>query len=457
MSVRGTNDMAEQAPIKIKAEPTKELFVHVLTRDIPLYAAITELVDNAVDGAKRIAADKSKLTDFLVEISFDGDEFCISDNCGGIPLDVARDYAFRFGRAADAKGVPGSIGQFGVGMKRALFSFGRSYVVHSITKETWFKLTVDLDLWMSHHEWDFDLTEYGKTTADMKIGTQIVVSKLNQDAARQFVLPSFKNRVENEIKQKHRFFISNGLVVKVGGVTIPKEEWQLFEDAGFKPEFRQKTYNGAGKVPVTARIYAGVSRSSPSDAGWNVICNGRLVLNAEKTEKTGWGWESGDVESETSDSPGGIPRYHNQFARFRGYVLFDSDDASRLPWNTTKTDIDPDDPIWLDTRDELAIAMRPVIDFLNIVDSEAQLPQSERSLTAALMSATTKSIGEVRTEQKFSFPTGLRKPGPKMTTIQFRKESDRVAALQDAMGTNSARETGDAAFEEAYGRHVEGK
>jgi len=43
--------MADEAlePIKIKVEPTKDLFVHVLTRDIPHYAAITELVDNSVD------------------------------------------------------------------------------------------------------------------------------------------------------------------------------------------------------------------------------------------------------------------------------------------------------------------------------------------------------------------------------------------------------------------------
>lgn len=441
--------------IKIKAAPTKELFVHVLTRDIPLYAAITELVDNAVDGAKRVASDKANLTDYSVEVSFDANEFKIADNCGGIPLDVAREYAFRFGRAVDAVGIAGSIGQFGVGMKRALFSFGRSYVVHSVTSEEWFKLTVDLGEWMATEEWDFNLTEYGQTTADMKVGTTITVAKLNPDAARQFAQPAFKTRVENEIKQKHRYFISKGLVVKVGGVTIPKDEWQLFEDSAFRSEFREKSYNGSGRALVTARIHAGVARSSPSDAGWYVVCNGRLVLNADKTEKTGWGWEAASG-SEGADAPGGIPRYHNQFARFRGYVLFDSDDAGRLPWNTTKTDIDPDDPIWLDTRDELAIAMRPVIDFLNQVDGENELPVSERPLTSALMTATVKPIGEVRVQQKFTFPTGLRKPGPKMTTIQFRKEAERVVALQEAMGTSSARDTGDAAFEEAFERYFGG-
>ena len=33
-----------------------------------------------------------------IAVDFDGDSFCIRDNCGGIPLDVAQEYAFRFGR-----------------------------------------------------------------------------------------------------------------------------------------------------------------------------------------------------------------------------------------------------------------------------------------------------------------------------------------------------------------------
>jgi hypothetical protein len=36
---------------RIEASPTKELFIYMLTRDIPLIRAILDLVDNSVDGA----------------------------------------------------------------------------------------------------------------------------------------------------------------------------------------------------------------------------------------------------------------------------------------------------------------------------------------------------------------------------------------------------------------------
>lgn len=442
--------MPENEPMKVKVEPTKDLFVYILTRDISHQAAIVELLDNSVDGAKRVAEDASDLSDFWVEIDFNDQSFSICDNCGGIPLEVAQEYAFRFGRAEGMERVAGSIGQFGVGMKRALFSFGRKYIVESATEKDWFRLEVDLKKWMAEKDsWDFNLVDYGQNNGVKVIGTRIEVTDLIDDSASQFEQSRFRTRVENEIRQKHGFFIARGLAVRVCGSTIPSHQWQLIADNQFSPKYLEKTYNG-GEAPVKTRIYAGVGRSNPSDAGWYIICNGRLVLNADKSEKTGWIGRPTELDAIT-----GTPRYHNQFARFRGYVLFDSDDAGRLPWNTTKTDIDPDDAIWLDTRETMAGVMRPVIDFLNLVDSESDLPEGERPLTAALAAAKSKSIAEVTTEQRFNYPKSPRPPKPKEVSIQFRKDKDRVEALQEAMGTTSARDTGDAAFEDAYQRYVD--
>ena len=442
--------MAEQAPIKVKVEPTKELFVYILTRDIAHQAAIIELLDNSIDGAKRVAADASDLSGFRVEIEFDREKFEIRDNCGGIPLDVARDYAFRFGRADGMERVPGSIGQFGVGMKRALFSFGRKYVVESATDKDWFRLEIDLGEWIKNEDsWDFNLVDYDRSNdGTQNIGTRIAVTDLNDNVSDRFDLDHFRTRVRNEIQRKHGLFISRGLAVRVCGLTIPSHQWQLISDGRFSPEYCEKDYDDDASVKV--RIYAGVGRSNPSDAGWYVICNGRLVLGADKSEKTGWGWQAAEMDAST-----GTPRYHNQFARFRGYVLFDCDDAGRLPWNTTKTDIDPDNAIWLDVSGIMATVMRPVIDFLNLVDSERDLPESERSLTAALTAAQTKTIADVKNTQRFGFPSSPRPPRKRSINIQFSKEKERVDALQKAMGTGSARNTGDAAFEEAYRRYME--
>ena len=437
-------------PDTVKVEPTKELFVYILTRDIAHQAAIIELLDNSVDGASRVTEQSDDLSGFEVEIEFDSTKFSIRDNCGGIPLDVAREYAFRFGRAEGMERVSGSIGQFGVGMKRALFSFGRRYVVESATKADWFRLEVDLDQWMEDKDtWDFKLQAYGQNGGDRPVGTRIEVHDLFDEVATQFQLDLFRTRVQNDIRQKHGTFISRGLAVRVCSLTIPSRTWQLIADEQFSPGCVTKIYNGSS-AEVSARIYAGLNRSSPTDAGWYIMCNGRLILGPDRTEKTGWGWQPFEI-----DSASGTPRYHNQFARFRGYALFDCDDAGRLPWNTTKTDIDPDNSIWRDARDAMAQLMRPVIDFLNLVDSESEWSESERWLTDALATAGRKPIAELSEARKFRYPSVKRPLAPKMVSIQFRKEEERIDALRRAMGTRSARDTGDAAFEEAYKRYVD--
>ena len=67
----------------IKASPTKEFFIDMLTRDIPLNRAIIDLIDNSIDGAKGIRK-KENYNDLNVEIFVAADKFIIKDNCGGL-------------------------------------------------------------------------------------------------------------------------------------------------------------------------------------------------------------------------------------------------------------------------------------------------------------------------------------------------------------------------------------
>src|SRR5690349_6014940 len=90
--------MADQLP-KIDASPTKEFFVAVLVRDISLDDAIAELIDNSIDGVKKLAENED-YSAFYINIEFDKTSFSIDDNCGGIPVEIAQEYAFRFGRDA---------------------------------------------------------------------------------------------------------------------------------------------------------------------------------------------------------------------------------------------------------------------------------------------------------------------------------------------------------------------
>ncbi len=128
----------------IDAHPTKELFISILVRDITIRDAIGDLLDNSVDGALRLRPD-GNYDGLWVKIELDAknDRFIIEDNCGGIPVDVARNYAFRFGRPENAEANKHSVGVFGIGMKRALFRLGKVFYVESIAQNSSFNMEVE--------------------------------------------------------------------------------------------------------------------------------------------------------------------------------------------------------------------------------------------------------------------------------------------------------------------------
>ncbi len=147
--------MTEKAD-PINAMPTKAFFVTMLVRDISPERAILDLIDNCIDGAKRIRPDDN-YSGLTVSIEIDATRLEIRDNCGGFDSETARDYAFRFGRPSAAGQTDFSIGQFGVGMKRALFKFGKEFSVSSKTLHEEWSMSVNAQQWANEHTpWHFE-------------------------------------------------------------------------------------------------------------------------------------------------------------------------------------------------------------------------------------------------------------------------------------------------------------
>ena len=113
----------------IQGNPTKSFFIQMITRDITINDAIIDLLDNSIDGASRI--NPQNYLNLFIDIKVNKDEFTVKDNCGGFSLKTAQKYAFRFGRPDDAPEAKGSVGRFGIGMKRALFKMGKKFMVES--------------------------------------------------------------------------------------------------------------------------------------------------------------------------------------------------------------------------------------------------------------------------------------------------------------------------------------
>ena len=443
-------DRFELAEDEIAVTPTKALFVDMLTRDINLSRAVLDLIDNSVDGARRLRPDpNASLEGLEIVIELDANHFLIRDNCGGIGIDTARRYAFRFGRPKDMPATPGSVGQFGVGMKRALFKFGRHFEVRSTSFVDRFVLNVNVDDWEADEanwRFKFDSAEKDLTIPVEQTGTTITVTRLRPDTASAFGLDNFKIALSREVQAAQQHYIDRGLRIVFDGRTLIATPWRLLRGEGFEPARREEQIRIEGHPPVFVRVFAGVGQSSPRQAGWYIFCNGRMVLEADQTALTGW--------SALAEADATIPKYHNQFARFRGFVFFDCEEASLLPWNTTKTGVDQDSAIYRAALVTMIESMRPIIDFLNRVDAERESPEPERQLTKAIDRATPVRLSEVTRNGSFSYPSRVQPAGTPTTGITYKRPRDLVAELQEALGARTAKETGEMSFDLTYKQTV---
>ncbi len=448
--------MAKQpnADRMIDAMPTKELFIAMLTRDVALIPAIIDLADNCTDGARRVKGDKSWVG-LEVIIEAKAETFVISDNCGGMDAKTARKYAFRFGREAGAESIKGEVGRFGVGMKRGLFKLGRHFHIHSTTKRTQFDVTIDVEKWAKAKEWQFQFDrtpiEDGNFSVD-EYGTKIVVTRLHQQVVEHFKSEQFVQELRQQLTSKLETSLANGLSVRVNGESLKPHIRQLVADKALAPAKKSfKVQGGTGK-PVTVELWCGLGKpeshgSARAESGWYVFCNGRMLLEADKTAATGWGTEDDET----------IPAYHPQFNDFRGFAYLDADDAADLPWNTTKTALDTDHPVYRRVRQEMVMLARPVIDYFNKRKEENDAlkmvgEKGKGHLQSLFDDATMKPIEKVKTRAAFSAPRPRKPKKGKATrqSISFKAERTKADEVKESLDVGSWTKVGEEVFEYYY-------
>jgi hypothetical protein len=434
----------------INAMPTRALFVYMLTKDIPLIPAILDLVDNCSDGAKKLRGEGS-LEGLTVQIKVTPEEFYISDNCGGFSIDTAQKYAFRFGRPSGAPSVNHSIGQFGVGMKRALFKLGTSFEVESTTDKEHFVIAVNVDDWVNEPDpWTFKFTQVEpnlKNVPKEKQGATISVKPLREEVSREFKLGNFLQQLKMEIQSHLQIPISRGLSVVLNGIHLVAKPLMVYNDSRIAPAFLERKYPKGDKNPVYVRMYCGVGLSKDVPlAGWHIYCNGRLILEGDKTSVTGWG-EKGDIN---------VPLYHPQYNYFRGFVFFDSDDAGKLPWNTTKTGLNTDSAIYKSVLQDMIGMMQPVLSFLRSLAAEKGETESgvrsplekilDSSQLVPVEKTTTRIVFVPPTVPKIYIPTG-----PPMQNISgYSKPLEIAKKVRAKLGATSWRAVGEKTFDYFY-------
>ncbi|MFC1926549.1 ATP-binding protein [Chloroflexota bacterium] len=428
--------MVSPAYPTINASVSKGFFVEMLVKDISLPMAIHDLIDNCIDGALKLKG-KGKLDGLEINLKLSNREFLISDNCGGIDLDTATNYAFRFGRPKEAPGTSHSIGRFGVGLKRAVFKLGQHFTVLSTSEKSIFEVEVDVPVWERTKQWEFvfkSVEQSRESIADVRRGSTIRVTKLFDSVVEQFSLDHFLNTLRLSISERYQIHLERGISIKVNGLAIISAPIQfLVFKQQLLPAFKEVNYNG-----VSVREFVGIGEPKPDDAGWYVYCNGRMILRADQSGTTGWG--RAGVER--------LPKYHNYFARFRGCVYFDSDDPASLPWNTTKDDVDHESGIYRSVLVDMVTLMKPVIAFLRDAAKERDDPEGFRPLNDLIALGQPVPVAKIKSQDTFIYEKSPPRPrGPRMIAVKFDKPIDLVEKVKRSLSVTSARAAGEGAFD----------
>ncbi|WP_417545421.1 ATP-binding protein [Marinobacter sp.] len=382
------NDDQLALDLKVQAAPTKSFFVDMLTRDISLDDAILDLLDNCLDGVIRQnkkkgerQLDESKpYAGYFAKINFDRSQFRIEDNCGGIERNRAQNQAFKLGRPKDSvEEHLGTIGAYGIGMKRAIFKMGRSATIETQNENDRISVKIEPEWMENDNTWDLELESLSATDQN---GTTITVRSLHHQISGQF--DSRHSNFEKDISEKiaalftlimekgFEVYVNNRLVVRKPltllfdrGAVTGKHDSGLgaylysFSDDGLKIDIALG-FLARMKKKYLEEALEGIVEGDDAlegeireEAGWSILCNERAVVYKDRSERTGWG------------GAGNAPKYHPQFRNITGIVSFHSDDPKKLPLTTTKHGIDWGDTNYLKVKKYMTEALKEFSSYTN--------------------------------------------------------------------------------------------
>lgn len=364
----------------------------MFTRDISLEDCLLDLVDNSIDSLVRrenldpardilkprpAGGRPGKLPEIRLHLADNTIE--ISDTCGGIPpSDVLHD-VFTFGHSKDAQ--LGQLGAYGIGLKRAIFKIAAEFQMESVTDEGGFHAGLNVDKWAERDEqlddWKIPVqfTSNGRRT----YGTTISFTKLRDEVKMRMRDGAFMGRLIRSIGQTYSLFLEDTVRVKVNDDTVTPMEIPLGQSDKAKPGQLEFT-KGDVKVRIIASLAARKQEEwSYERAGWYVLCNGRVVVVADKTDLTGWGE--------------GLPLFHSKYNGFVGAAVFRSHDPLALPWTTTKRNLNREAPVYQHAKTEMVILARPILSFLNnMYPTELTEEPAERKIAERVRPSSIRKI-----------------------------------------------------------------
>lgn len=161
-----------------------------------------------------------------------------------------------------------------------------------------------------------------------------------------------------------------------------------------------------------------------------------MVLEADKTDLTGWGENK-------------FPQFHSKYNHFLGIVYFRSRNLRLLPWTTTKDGVEKESPIYQRALGEMRVSAKPVIDFLNRLYPQ-DTPIESRPEFDVLKSASKVSVEELAKSRNTNFVARPQIPKAndevRISYMRSLKEVNRVRSAMERPRM-SYKEAGERTFD----------
>lgn len=399
-------------PEMVNAYPTKSFFIENFTRDLSLEDVILDLIDNSIDSFIRnngidvssnllfSNSNNDHIHAAKVEIVINDKQFEISDNSGGIDIDHAVNDVFRFGRTNTA--VKSALGVYGIGLKRAIFKIGKKICVTSKTLTDGFKVDIEVDEWLMNDDvWKFPLHRTTPASSKEESGTWIRVDKLNEEVSLRIQDPTFLTTLKNYISSTYSLFIDKYVNIILNNVKIEPDFIPVSASEKIIPASYQKEINGV-HIDMICGLASRINNEWKQDkAGWYILCNGRIIVVADKTELTGWGVYN--------------PQFHSKYRGFIGTAFFFSDDPSKLPWTTSKRGLNRESKVFQVAQKDMISLSKAVISFLNDM-YPGEIPE-EIAERKAVDNLKRIDISEIINKPTINFQVELNKSTKERTTV----------------------------------------
>lgn len=308
----------------LSAIPSKRLFLSIIA-DYDLNRSICELVDNGLD----VWVRGGRASTISISVTLDRDQKTIrvEDNAGGLPQSELR-YIVGPGQTGSAP-TDETIGIFGVGTKRAVVALAQDIKISTRYKaEKTFQVDFD-DAWLNDDDWELPLYRVD----NIKPGTTVVeLQKLRvqlDDAAT--------TQLREHLSATYAKFLStDSVTIALDGTPL---EPIFFDGWSYPPGYEPRHYHGElataeGRI-VRVDAMAGLSsESSPATGEYGVYfyCNDRLIARALKSFEVGF-----------MRGYAGLP--HPKISLTKVLVSLNGD-ARSMPWNSSKSDINPNHEIF---------------------------------------------------------------------------------------------------------------